>query len=74
MPKESIRTADRDTSLRIGWSKEGGNNVQLGVGVPGIVIGEVAYDDVWTPLDREGINALIRTLRRARDATFGVDA
>lgn len=29
---------------------------------------------VYTGLDRRGLNTLIKTLRRARDAAFGVDA
>lgn len=32
------------------------------------------YRGVWTNLDREGCNRLIRLLRRARDAAFGADA
>lgn len=27
-----------------------------------------------TPIDRSGVNRLIRALRRARDATYGADA
>lgn len=32
-----------------------------------------AYRSVWSHLDRQGCNHLIRILRRARDATFGRD-
>lgn len=36
--------------------------------------GEVPhYTGVWTDLDRAGVNATIRTLRKARDASFGRD-
>jgi hypothetical protein len=31
-------------------------------------------DAVWIDFDREGINRLIRTLRKARDQAYGSDA
>jgi hypothetical protein len=33
-----------------------------------------AFTGLWSTLDREGINRLIRVLRRARDQAFGADA
>lgn len=81
MPKEYIN--DRDSTLEdsqplpfatIGWEREHGH-VQLGVLQGG------DYDEgkrdrpgFFVSLDRDGINRLIRTLRRARDAAFGADA
>jgi hypothetical protein len=35
-------------------------------------IGE--WDSLWASLDRQGINRLIRELRRLRDRVFGADA
>lgn len=32
------------------------------------------YSSLWATLDRDGINRLIRLLRKARDASFGSDA
>jgi hypothetical protein len=33
-----------------------------------------SYAGVWSDLDRDACNRLIRTLRKARDAAFGADA
>lgn len=33
-----------------------------------------AFTGLWSSLDRDGVNQLIRTLRRARDGAFGADA
>lgn len=33
-----------------------------------------SYTGVWSTLDRQGVNKLIRVLRRARDAAYGADA
>lgn len=35
--------------------------------------GSASFTGVWLTLDRPGINRLIRTLRRARDAAYGRD-
>lgn len=42
---------------------------------PGAVTGPdpAAYMGVWTHLDRDEVNAVIKTMRRARDYTFGRD-
>ncbi len=32
-----------------------------------------SYAGLWSDLDREGVNRLVRVLRRARDAAFGRD-
>jgi hypothetical protein len=65
--------------LAVGWSSDRG--VQVGVTAgpaakiridQGDTGGET--DSLWLDLDREGINRLIRTLRKARDAAYGADA
>lgn len=56
----------------LGWSREA-EYVQLGT----VTTDEsVEWDErgYFVQLDREGINRLIRSLRRARDQVFGKDA
>lgn len=36
-------------------------------------VGERGYAGVWSDLDRQGCNRLIRLVRKARDAAFGKD-
>lgn len=57
--------------VHVGWSRD--RYVEVGVGVfsPSTEIGSDAH---YTDLDRDGINRLIRSLRKARDAAFGADA
>lgn len=57
--------------VHVGWARE--RYVEVGVGVfsPSTEIGSESH---YTSLDREGINRLIRSLRKARDAAFGSDA
>lgn len=76
MPKEYTRARQTpgdkdDTALRVGWSREA-EYVQVAV----VKLDTAPDGDNSTPhlqLDRAGINAAIRTLRRARDAAFGRD-
>lgn len=63
-----------DSFVEVGWTR-GLCDVQLGS------INPEASDDPNDPLrgqfvhlDREGINRLIRSLRKARDQAFGADA
>lgn len=72
MPREVIHRSN-EGSTEVGWSKEAGNSVQLGVGVPGIIVGGQEFKDVWVNLNRQETNRLIQALRKARDATFGAD-
>lgn len=57
--------------VHVGWSRN--QHAEIGVGVfsPATEIGSESH---YTTLDREGINRLIRSLRKARDAAFGADA
>lgn len=81
MPKETINNRylvpnqltgegpqpDQITSLHVGWdAKQGTAQVSITRLTP-----EVSFS---VDLDRDGINRLIRALRRARDAAFGADA
>ncbi len=76
---------DPTTRVQVGWER-GGSYVEIATVQPG---GQVAFKDPDTgdflpasqadpgffmTIDRDGINRLIRTLRRARDAAFGADA
>lgn len=38
------------------------------------VVAGMQYDGLWASLDRQGVNRLIRILRKARDSAFGADA
>jgi len=70
LPRERIHIApSSDFGVQVGWQREGG--VQVGVEP---LVGNVATDaGLWSDLDRQGCNDLIRILRRARDSAFGRD-
>jgi hypothetical protein len=57
--------------VQVGWARA--KFVEVGV-ARFDVSREMPSEGVFTSLDREGINRLIRSLRRARDAAFGSDA
>lgn len=81
MPKEYITTQAerkncdevwlRNRAVRIGWDRVG--YVQLATVLQAGTDAEVD-EGQFVDLDRESINRLIRTLRKARDAAFGSDA
>lgn len=61
----------RRRGVHVGWTR----NQHAEVGVASFDISrEMPEDGVSVSLDRDGINRLIRALRRARDAAFGADA
>lgn len=77
MPKETIHpSVPSDVQanfVEVGWMRNG--YVQIGTRAGG------DYDEPKTPrpgvysdLDRDQINRLIRALRKARDAAYGADA
>lgn len=72
MPKETIGApAPSDFSVEVYWGRD--SFVQVAT----VNSGEPAFAEVrgWhADLDREGINRLIRTLRKARDQAYGADA
>ena len=79
MPKEIIKdqvTAETFHVL-VGWSKEH-EHVQIATVAPKMpLVTEDTVDEHngWhVTLSREGINRLIRSLRKARDQSFGTDA
>jgi hypothetical protein len=85
MPKELIynpnvlagKTSEVVEHVAVGWSPK--RDVQIGVTVGsnvGLSIdGKPAdFPSVWMDIDRAGINNLIHTLRKARDAAYGKDA
>lgn len=57
--------------VAIGWSK-GHGDVQIGLVRP--TLGSQDDEQIWLDLDRDGCNAAIRLLRKARDQANGVDA
>ena len=83
MPKEIIRDKYEVTSepghcasIEVGWARES-EHVQLGTVVLDVAderVKNVTSDGMFVQLDRAGINRLIRSLRKARDAAFGADA
>lgn len=82
MPRESVYgTDDSGYAVKVGWERD--KHVQVGVGGPveftfttplpeGVTVAPT-YDGLWVTMTRQGINDLIRHLRRARDAAFGAD-
>lgn len=65
--------------VEVGWNREGGY-VQIVSKVISVIGGRLAEDEgihytdgIFVNLDRRGINALIRNLRRARDQAYGRD-
>lgn len=89
MPHEHIYSPEhRDGSygVRIGWMTGQSHaepadfspgEVHIGSGDlthEGLPVGDEPPKIFFAALDRAGVNRLIRTLRRARDAAFGADA
>lgn len=83
MPRESVYgTDDSGYAVKVGWERD--KHVQVGVGGPteftfieplpeGVTAGVTPHNGLWVTMTRQGINDLIRHLRRARDAAFGRD-
>lgn len=71
MPREVVTGQTGGYNVKVGWQSAGG--VQVGVTDGRFTIDGEVHDSVWSHLDRRGCNDLIRHLRRARDAAFGVD-
>ena len=81
MPKETVPDTNQLYDIKIGWSP---GTVQIGLETldfPSLLDAlKVNYEDskmaksIWSSLDREGINRLIRLLRKARDNAYGADA
>ncbi len=65
-----IGAAEPQTSdAAASWGRAILNIVEASQPVPG----SPSYTGVWSTLNREGCNRLIKTVRRARDAAFGRD-
>jgi hypothetical protein len=61
-------------AVSLGWSRQdAGGYVQLGTIRNGKEHSFDPADGLYADLDREGINDLIRLMRRARDQAFGRD-
>jgi hypothetical protein len=84
MPKENINCAVMDGfRVEVGWARDG--QVQLATTNQHSKL-RIEADDAkdssdtepfygwYCTLDRDGVNKLIRDLRRARDAAYGADA
>ena len=62
-----------DSAVKVGWTK-GQCHVEIAV-VRDRDGGSEFDSDAWhSQFDRDGLNRLIRTLRKARDDAFGADA
>lgn len=75
MPKDKVVTAAGPGTyaeglpwVQVGWARN--RDVQIAV------LRQEEHDPnaQWMDLDREGINKLIRILRKARDQAYGADA
>ena len=66
MPRETINPTS-EFPVRVGWDRQG--SVQVSVHESPVS----AEGGLCSSLDRQTCNALIRVLRRARDAAFGRD-
>lgn len=78
MPKQFIHSAFGESipglGLRIGWSKEHGHVQVASVAEDGLKLEETPEGNGWfVTMDRAGINAAIKALRKARDDAFGRD-
>ena len=83
MPKENIRDryelADHDTvcaTAEVSWDR-GKDHVSVAVirrSIDGERVKGEGNDGMYVSLDREGVNRMIRSLRKARDQAFGSDA
>lgn len=60
-----------DSYVKVGWSREA-EHVELAVMRQSD--DEVSNERWHAQLDRDGLNRLIRTLRKARDQAYGTDA
>lgn len=70
MPKERIYTPNIDFEVIVGWQQD------VGVQLATVRAGSHSYDPadgLYVDLSRDGINRLIKTLRKARDQAFGKD-
>ncbi|MCX5066639.1 hypothetical protein OOJ91_12195 [Micromonospora lupini] len=84
MPKETINDQSGMYDVQVGWQPSPTGSVQLGVeshdgrSIAEHLTGEnetpANFTGLWGSLDRDGVNRLIRTLRRARDSAYGADA
>lgn len=61
----------RQRGVHVGWTR--GNFVEVGV-ASFDVSKEQPADGAFIHLDRDAINRVIRSLRKARDAAYGADA
>ena len=68
MPKEYLGTGS-DDFITVRWGR--GSVVRLSSDQPDLASGDATQR--FVQLDRESINRLIRTLRRARDQAYGAD-
>lgn len=84
MPKEKIYDLVQCYDTVVSWESGPAEHVLLGIETrDGRSLAEHLTGDgetpadftgLWGTLDRDGINRLIRVLRRARDSAFGADA
>jgi hypothetical protein len=79
MPKEIVLSADPlhdgeevEGLVQVGWNVEA-EYVQVATFSRAMVTHETIWDGFYVSLNRDGINRLIRNLRRARDQAYGRD-
>lgn len=76
-PRDGAARRNRPVLRRaavVGWSREQGH-VEIGLNALDVSTQSGSYESgMFATFDRDGINRLIRTLRKARDQAFGADA
>lgn len=74
MPKEVTYGTPGEAVVEVGWTR---NLPGVSIASLNESVGDGPHDPArgwFAHLDREGVNRLIRSLRKARDAAFGADA
>lgn len=75
MPKENINCIAMDgLRVEVGWQADRHVQVATTYTHSKLTLDDEPFNGWHATLDREGINRLIRSLRKARDAAFGADA
>lgn len=67
--KIELRKLD-DDAIKLGWTKEG---MHVGLAIVDVAKDPEGFEARHINLNRDGINRLIRFLRRARDDAYGKD-
>lgn len=81
MPKEIVHAQAEDSQVVVGWTPEAADSNRFGAVQLATIAKPLPKDDaevveatgMYVDLNRAQLNAVIRNLRRARDAAYGRD-